>query len=35
MDLAINSPGYGNNVVDVLNATDKYYLKEKWNLLVN
>ena len=33
MDLAINSPGYGNNVVDVLNATDKYYLKEQMELI--
>ena len=35
MDHAINSSGHGNNVVDGLNATDKQYLKNKWNLLVN
>ena len=35
MDHAINEPGHGNNFVDGLNATDKRYLKGKWNLLVN
>ena len=27
MDRAINAPGYGKNVVDRLNATEKCYLK--------
>ena len=27
IDCAINAPGHGNNVVDVLNAMDKHYLK--------
>ena len=35
IDSAINAPGHGNNVVDGMNATDKRYLKEKWNLSVN
>ena len=35
MDLATNTPGHGNNIVDGLNATDKRYLTGKWNLLVN
>ena len=34
MDRAINSPGHRKNVADGLNATEKRYLKEKWNLLV-
>ena len=29
MDHAINAPGYGNNVVDGINAADKRYLKEQ------
>ena len=35
MDREINLPGNGNIVVDRLNGTDKLYLKDKWNLLVN
>ena len=35
MDHAINAPGHGKNVVDGINTTDKPYLKEKWNLLIN
>ena len=35
MDIAINAPVHGNNVVDALNATDKRYLTEKLNLLIN
>ena len=35
MDRAINTPGHGKNVVDGLNATEKRYLKGKWNLWVN
>ena len=34
-DHAINATGHGYNVVDGLNETQKSYLKEKWNLLVN
>ena len=30
---AINAPGYVNNVVDGLNATDKLYLKEHMELI--
>ena len=33
MDCTINLPGHGNNVVDVINATDKYYLKEQMELI--
>ena len=33
MDRSINSPGNGNDIVDVLNATDKLYLKEQMELL--
>ena len=33
MDRSINSPGNGNDIVDVLNATDKRYLKEQMELL--
>ena len=35
MYCAINAPGNGNNVVDVMNATDKRFSKGKWNFLVN
>ena len=35
IDLAMNAPGHGNNVVYGLNETDKHDLKGKWNLLVN
>ena len=35
MDISINSPGYGKNVFDGLNATYKHYLKGGWKLLVN
>ena len=35
MDHEINSPGNVKNVVNGFNATDKLYLKNKWNLLVN
>ena len=34
-DREINAPGHGKNVVDGINATDKRYLKGKWNLLLN
>ena len=30
---AINTPGYGNNGVYILNATDKRYLKEQLELI--
>ena len=33
MDHVINAPGNGNNVVDVLNATNKRYLKEKLEVI--
>ena len=33
MDLAINAPGHGNNVVDGINATEKRYLKEQMELI--
>ena len=33
MDLSINAPGHGNNVVDVLNATYKRYLKGKMEII--
>ena len=33
--LSSNAPGHGNVVVDVLNATDKRYLKGKWKLWIN
>ena len=33
MDISINAPGHGKNVVDRLNATDKRYLKEKMELM--
>ena len=29
MDSEINAPGHGKNVFDVLNKTDKLFLKEK------
>ena len=29
MDRAINAPGHGKNVIDVINTTDKQYLKEE------
>ena len=32
---SINAPGNGKDVVYGLNATDKSYLKGKWNLVVN
>ena len=35
MDHAITAPGHGKNVDDGIHATDKNYLKGKWNLLVN
>ena len=35
IDLTINSPDHGNNFVDVINATNKLYLKGKWNFLIN
>ena len=35
MYLSLNAPGHVINVVGELNATDKRYLKEKWNLLIN
>ena len=31
MYCTINAPGNGNNVVDVINATYKIFLKGKWN----
>ena len=33
MDLAINAPVLGNNVVDGLNTTDKHYLKGEMELI--
>ena len=33
MDRAINAPGYVNNVVDGINATEKRHLKEKMELI--
>ena len=33
MDSSINSPGCGKNVVDVLNATDKNYLKGEMEII--
>ena len=33
MDRAINAPGHGNNVVDVLNATDTRYLKGEMEII--
>ena len=35
MNFSINAPGSGNNIVNVINATDKLCLKKKRNLLVN
>ena len=35
MYFAINSPGNGNNVVNVINETDKMFSKGTWNFLVN
>ena len=35
MYCTINAPGNGNNVVDVINAADKLFLKVKRNFLVN
>ena len=35
MDCEINVPGHVNIFVFGMNATDKIYLKEKRNLLVN
>ena len=35
MYCAINAPGNGNNVVNVINETYKLFLKGKWNFLVN
>ena len=32
-DRAINAPVHRNNVVDVINVTDKRYLKEKMDLI--
>ena len=34
MNKEINAPSHVKNAVDDLNATDKRYLKGKWNLLV-
>ena len=33
MYIAINSPGHVNNVVDVINETDNFYLKEQMELI--
>ena len=33
MDRAINAPGHRNNIVDVMNATNKRYLKEQIELI--
>ena len=33
MDRSINAPGHRNNVVDVLNAIDKPFLKEQMELI--
>ena len=33
MDRSINSPGHEKNAVDILNATEKHYLKEKMELI--
>ena len=33
MDSAVNAPGHGNNVVDGLNAIEKYYLKKQMELI--
>ena len=33
MDLAINSPVNGNNIVDGINATENIYLKEKMEFI--
>ena len=33
MDCAINVPGHGNNVFDVINAVEKLYLKEHTELI--
>ena len=35
MYCAINAPGNGNNVVNVINETDKMFSKGTWNFLVN
>ena len=35
MDRSVNLPVHRNIVVDGLNATGKYFLRNKWNLLVN
>ena len=32
---ALNTRGHGNNFDDGLNATEKFYLKGKWNLLLD
>ena len=33
MDMVINAPSNGNNVVDGINATAKFYLKEKIEII--
>ena len=33
MDRAINAPGHGNNFVDGLNATEKWYSKEQMEFI--
>ena len=33
IDLEINVPGHGNNVVDGINVTNKIYLKEQVELI--
>ena len=33
MYIAINEPGHGNNFVDVLNATDKKFMKEQMEII--
>ena len=30
---AMNAPGHGNNVVDDINTTEKYYWKEQMELI--
>ena len=35
MDREINATGHGKNIIDVINATDRRYLKGKWNFLEN
>ena len=35
MDIAIYLPAHGKNIVDEINATEKLYCRNRWNLLVN